>query len=142
MDIDQFISDFSQNVDQASFKVAQCAALYSRGYHCGVIPVDSGMVTKLAPRLGLQLPSGAIAHEAMRRCLEADVRQNAGHYRELLREADYHVLIPDDADPSWWLHLVLIYFKRLYCNRPSPRLCRMVPMCDQVIDCSCVPEAA
>ena len=38
--------------------------------------------------------------------------------------------------PTWWMHLVLIYFKRLYLNRPSKRLCLRRPMCIDVIDCS------
>ncbi|MFD0391820.1 hypothetical protein ACFQ3Z_00230 [Streptomyces nogalater] len=51
-----FITAFTRDVRGASYKVAQCAALYARGYHCGIIPVDSGMVTKLAPALGFTLP--------------------------------------------------------------------------------------
>ncbi len=137
MNVDEFVEKFAANVDQAGFKVAQCAALYGRGYHCGVIPVDSGMVSKLGPRLGLHLPDGAIAHEVMRRYVETDLHRRATDYRILLGSAQYRVSIPDGATPSWWLHLVLIYSKRLYLNRPSPRLCRAIPTCSRILDCSC-----
>lgn len=137
MPVDHFISRFVTSVHQASYKVAQCAALYSRGYHCGVIPVDSGMVSALAPRLGLHLSKGAIAHEEMRQILEACVREHAASYRHQISELGYAITLPDEAIPTWWVHLVLIYFKRLYCNRPSSRLCCRQPMCDKILDCSC-----
>ncbi len=47
-DCDALVFDFAARVRGASYKVAQCALLTARGYHCGIIPVDSGMVTKLA----------------------------------------------------------------------------------------------
>jgi hypothetical protein len=134
-DADVMIGRFAQDVTHASFKVSQCAVLYARGYHCGIIPVDSGMVSKLAPLLGLQLPSGPYAHERMRMLLEACVQQHADDYLDLIQQYGYAVTIPADAAPSWWLHLALIYFKRLYLNRPSPRLCTLRPICDEVIDC-------
>jgi hypothetical protein len=134
-DIDTLIRRFAAEVSHASFKVAQCAVLYSRGYHCGVIPVDSGMVSKLAPTLGLQPPAGPVAHEWMRHLLEEAVRDRAADYLRLIEDADYAVTVPADAGPSWWVHLVLIYFKRLFLNRPNPRLCRQRPVCAGVLDC-------
>lgn len=131
---DEMINLFATEVTQASFKVAQCALLYARGYHCGIIPVDSGMVTKLAPALGIDLPSGPIAHEAMRHVLQDCVSQRAEEYLRLAD--DYAVTIPDGATPTWWTHLVLIYFKRLFLNRPSSRLCPQRPICDRVVDCT------
>lgn len=133
VDPDVLINRFAADVRQASFKVAQCAVLYARGYHCGVIPVDSGMVTRLAPVLGLALPSGPVAHERMRTALQACVRDRPEEYR---RVADQHtVTIPDTVAPTWWAHLVLIYFKRRYLNRPGRRLCTARPVCRQVVDC-------
>lgn len=130
---DERISRFAAEVDQASFKVAQCAVLYARGYHCGIIPIDSGMVTKLAPALGISLTGRPIAHEEMRLLLQDCV---ADHAEDYLRLAQRHaVTIPPGAAPTWWVHLVLIYFKRLFLNRPSPRLCALRPVCGRIVDC-------
>jgi hypothetical protein len=134
-DATDVIGRFAAGVRQASFKVAQCAVLYARGYHCGIIPVDSGMVTKLAPLLGVTLPAGPIAHERMRLALEREVAGRAADYRRLSTELGYAVTIPAAAAPTWCTHLVLIYFKRLYLNRASPRLCPRRPACPTVVDC-------
>ncbi|MFE9424301.1 hypothetical protein ACFYNO_15185 [Kitasatospora sp. NPDC006697] len=133
---DELIGDFAGRVRGASYKVAQCALLTARGYHCGIIPVDSGMVTKLAPALGIALPLGAVAHERMRHVLEAAVHARAADFRALIAEHEYRVNVPDDVEPTWWVHLVLIYFKRLYLNGPSPRLCRNRPVCTKIVDCT------
>jgi hypothetical protein len=133
---DTLIADFARDVRGASYKVAQCAVLYARGYHCGVIPVDSGMVTKLAPALGIPLPSGPIAHERFRYLLEAVVKEEADALRALVGSLGHAVSIPAGTVPSWWAHLVLIYFKRLYLNGPSPRLCTLRPVCTEITDCA------
>jgi endonuclease III len=121
----------------AGYKVARCATLYARGYHCGVIPVDSGMVSKLAPFLGVSLGTDSIAHEQLRELLEASTTLMSGRYRELAARLGYRVHIPADADPTWLVHLMLIYFKRLYLNRPGPGLCPLRPACDAFLDCGC-----
>ncbi|MGW1146950.1 hypothetical protein ACWD6I_18250 [Streptomyces sp. NPDC002454] len=137
---DALIADFARDVRGASYKVAQCAVFYARGYHCGVIPVDSGMVTKLAPALGIPLPSGPIAHERFRYLLEAVVKEHADALRALVGSLGLAVSIPSGAAPSWWAHLVLIYFKRLYLNGPSPRLCTLRPLCTEITDCAHAPS--
>ncbi|MCW2945393.1 MAG: hypothetical protein JWR24_2110 [Actinoallomurus sp.] len=132
----RLISNFAARVDGAAFKVAQCAALYARGYHCGIIPVDSGMITLLAPCLGITLEPGPAAHERMRLLLESCAVADAEAYGDLVAGHGYQVTIPGGAAPTWWLHLVLIYFKRFYLNRPTnPRLCTLRPVCSQVLDC-------
>lgn len=132
-----FIETFAANVNGAGYKVAQCAALYARGYHCGIMPVDSGMVSRLAPLLGMRLDSGPEAHERMRLLLERCAADHAGAYRDLIGENGYDVTVPDTVIPSWWLHLVLIYFKRRYLNKPaSPRLCTLRPVCTALLDCA------
>lgn len=136
-DANTIISRFAGEVTQASFKVAQCAVLYARGYHCGIIPVDSGMVTKLAPALGIHLPSGPIAHERMRLLLQECVADRTADYRSLA--AEQAVTIPNAATPTWWAHLTLIYFKRLFLNRPTPRRCARLPVCPQLVDCPHAP---
>ncbi|MER7467881.1 hypothetical protein [Streptomyces sp. NPDC097981] len=132
----ELIQQIADQVHGASYKVAQCAVLYSRGYHCGIIPVDSGMVTKLAPALGFTLPYGPIAHERLRHTLESAVTHDADAYREMTVRHRHKVTIPDDATPTWWVHLVLIYFKRLYLNKPPTHLCTRRPLCTKVIRCS------
>ena len=122
----------------AGYKVAQCAALYARGYHCGIIPVDSGMVTRLAPFLGIPLASGPAAHEQLRQLLESATAAMGGRYKDLAARLGYQVRIPRDADPTWFVHLVLIYFKRLYLNHPGPRLCPHRPACDAFLGCRCL----
>ncbi|WP_207946556.1 hypothetical protein [Actinomadura sp. 7K507] len=132
----EFINDFADNVTGASYKIAQCAALYSRGYHCGIIPVDSGMVDLLAPTLGIRLEKVPHAHERMRGLLEACATRHAPRYRALITQHGYAVTLPEQAEPTWWLHLVLIYFKRLYLNKPtSVRLCTRRPVCPDLLDC-------
>jgi hypothetical protein len=124
-------------ISGAGYKVAQCAALYARGYHCGIIPADSGMVTKLAPFLGIPLSTGPAAHEELRHLLEASTTAMAGRYRDLAARLGYRVTIPDEAAPTWLVHLVLIYFKRLYLNKPPAALCQARPACDDFLDCRC-----
>lgn len=132
---DALIRRFAEEVFGASYKVAQCALLYARGYHCGIIPVDSGMVTRLAPALGLGLPKGPVANEYLRHLLEGAVRARGGEIREMAGHHGHAVIIPSDAGPTWWTHLVLIYFKRLFLNRPTGRLCGQRPFCATVIGC-------
>ncbi|MFE2498558.1 hypothetical protein [Streptomyces scopuliridis] len=132
---DALVVDFAARVRGASYKVAQCALLTARGYHCGIIPVDSGMVTRLAPALGVALPSGAVAHERMRHILEAAVHARSAEFRSLVTDNEYQVTIPEGV-VTWWVHLVLIYFKRLYLNGPAPQLCRRRPVCSKVVDCA------
>jgi endonuclease III len=134
---EDLIRVFAEGVRGAGYKVAQCAALYARGYHCGIIPVDSGMVTRLAPFLGIRLSPGPGAHEQLRHLLQAASGSMTDRYRELASTLSYDVRIPQDADPTWFVHLVLIYFKRLYLNRPGPRLCARRPTCADFLDCRC-----
>lgn len=138
MRADELVRRLAAGVRGASYKVAQCAALYARGYHCGIIPVDSGMVSRLAPFLGIRLDPGPVAHEQLRYTLQAGVGIMAAPYKELVSSLGYQVQIPDDAVPTWFVHLALIYFKRLYLNRPGPRLCPRRPACDRFLDCACV----
>jgi endonuclease III len=134
---EQLIAVIASQVHGAGYKVAQCAALYARGYHSGIIPVDSGMVTKLAPFLGLPAGRGPRAHEELRHLLQAATSVMPGKYKELAARLGYQVHIPDDAAPTWFVHLTLIYFKRLYLNRPHPQLCPRRPACGDFISCHC-----
>lgn len=130
------IQQIADQVHGASYKVAQCAVLYARGYHCGIIPVDSGMVTKLAPALGITLPSGPVAHERLRHLLEGTVTRDPDTFRAMAAHHGHRVTIPEDAAPTWWVHLVLIYFKRQYLNKPPKNLCTRRPLCARIVDCT------
>lgn len=46
---DDLVEKIAREVRGAAYKVAQCAALYAKGYHCGIIAIDSGMKEMLAP---------------------------------------------------------------------------------------------
>lgn len=133
-DAGTFIAAFAREVRGASYKVAQCAALYARGYHCGIIPVDSGMVTRLAPALGFTLPSSPAAHEHLRTLLEHAVARHTDALHTLA--AGHNVTIPAGTPPAWWTHLTLIYFKRLYLNRPPAHLCPRRPTCTALTGCT------
>ncbi len=137
VEVAPLIFRFASQVKNAQYKVAQCAILYSRGYHSGIIPVDSGMVTRLGPLLGLDLSRGPIAHEEMRYIIERCVKEREADCQNIIKSNHYKVSIPDGVAPTWWVHLVLIYFKRLYCNRPNARLCKSVPTCQRLLDCGC-----
>jgi thymidylate kinase len=125
-DSDEAIATLRTHVWGASYKVAQCAVLYVKGYHCGIIPVDSGMVTMLGPCLGIQLPRGDVAHEQMRRIIEGCIKLDANGYRELAAALAYSdaIKLPNTA-PTWWAHLALIYYKRHFCNRHRPEACAL-----------------
>lgn len=121
---EDFISKFANNVKGAGYKVAQCALLYAKGYHCGIFPIDSGMKDLLGSCIGLNLPSGAIAHEIMRKYVEESINRNEEKYKNLIKDLGYETLnIPQDTTPIWFIHLSLIYFKRAYCNKGKPHQC-------------------
>ena len=121
---DELIELIVENVNGASYKVSQCAALYAKGYYCGVFPIDSGMKDLLGPCLGLSLPSGPIANEVMRHYIENNLYRVSDELHQIAFDNGYSDLnIPKSVTPIWWAHLVLIYFKRLYCNKKKPNLC-------------------
>lgn len=132
---EKLIELISKNVHGASYKVAQCCVLYLRGYYCGVMPVDSGMKDILLPCIGFTKRNGGIAHEILRKELEEIVKKldlesivNKNGYSEL-------ITIPKNTPFTWWSHLVLIYFKRFYCNKHKPDLC---PLCKEYdLPCLC-----
>lgn len=60
----------------------------------------------------------------------------SAEFRSLVTDNEYRVTIPDEVEPTLWVHLVLIYFKHLYLNGPAPQLCRRRPVCTEVVDCA------
>lgn len=132
---EKLIELISKNVHGASYKVAQCCVLYLRGYYCGIMPVDSGMKDILLPCIGFTKRNGSIAHEILRKELEEIVKKL--DLEGIVDENGYSKLIaiPKNTPFTWWAHLVLIYFKRFYCNKHKPDLC---PLCKEYdLPCLC-----
>lgn len=114
---DELVALIAENVYGAGYKVGQCCVLYAKGYYCGVMPVDSGMRDKLSLCLGIPVIKTPYGHELMRKQLESYVSQI--NCRSIAEDTGYRDLVlPTDRPLTWWAHLVLIYYKRLYCNRP------------------------
>lgn len=114
---DEAIERFAREVDGSGYKVAQCAILYAKGYHCGIIPVDSGMVEMLQPLIPVRLPQAAIAHDILRRWLEEIVVSRSQDFHSIAAECRFNLEISEEITPTWWVHLVLIYYKRLHWNK-------------------------
>ncbi len=122
LDNDSLIGLIAKNVYGASYKVAQCCVLYMRGYYCGIIPVDSGMKDMMLPCLGFKHYNNAIGHDILRRNLQALVKNNC--LEDIILKNGYTSLkIPNYTNATWWAHLVLIYYKRHYCNKRKPEEC-------------------
>lgn len=125
----EIINDIDKYVDGASFKVGQCCALYAKGYYCGIMPVDSGMKDMLAPCLGLKTGKRPIDHETVR----LQMQEIAAGYDWLAvaKELGYDkaISLPEDAPLTWWLHLVLINYKRYFCNNRKPAECPLLKIC-------------
>jgi thymidylate kinase/endonuclease III len=119
---DYLIRLIQENVNGASYKLAQCCVLYAKGYYSGIMPVDSGMKDLLGPCLGFPIPPGSYGHEAFRKKLEH--LTSSVDCRKIAYELGYHKLnIPDKGPLTWWAHIVLISYKRYYCNNRNPENC-------------------
>ena len=111
-----------QNVNGASYKVAQCSVLYARGYYSGIMPVDSGMKDIELPCLGFEEYKNATGHDILRKELENLVKDN--DIEKIIKDNGYEKLnIPDYKNATWFCHLVLIYFKRYFCNKHEFKNC-------------------
>ena len=122
---DVLIEKIAKNVNGASYKVAQCCVLYMRGYYCGIMPVDSGMKDIELPCIGFERYNNAIGHDNLRKQLQLLIENN--DLKEIIVSNGYENLnIPDYSNATWWAHLVLIYFKRHYCNKHNPKNCPLI----------------
>jgi len=122
----KIISDIAKNVDGASYKVGQCCVLYAKGYYCGIMPVDSGMKDMLAPCLGYKTGKTAVAHELVRDQLEKFTKDY--NWLEIATKLGYdtHITLPQDKPLTWWVHLVMINYKRHFCNNRKPDECPLL----------------
>lgn len=119
---EEAIEIISQNVKGASYKVAQCCTLYMKGYYCGIMPVDSGMKDVELPCFGFEHYKTPKGHEILRKELEELVKNN--DFKEIIKENHYDELNIENMDnPTWLVHLLLIYYKRLYCNKHNTNDC-------------------
>ncbi|HKM19845.1 MAG TPA: hypothetical protein VJY47_01335 [Candidatus Dojkabacteria bacterium] len=119
---DELIKLIADNVYGASYKVAQCCVLYLRGYYSGIMPVDSGMKDIQLPCLGFEQYKNASGHEILRKELEELVKDN--NMEEIIKRNGYKELhIEDFNNATWFCHLVLIYYKRFFCNKHKPENC-------------------
>lgn len=114
----EFMSKVDQHVKGASYKVAQCALLYRRGYPNTIMPVDSGMKDVMLPCLGYPRQKTGYGHEIARNLLEKDIGEiDKGQFIE-----EHNLKIKGDQF-NWWAHLSLIYYKRAYCNKANIAVC-------------------
>ena len=122
----EIINDIDKYVVGASFKVGQCCVLYARGYYCGIMPVDSGMRDMLAPCLGFKTGKKTIDHETVRLQMEKIAKDY--DWRSIAKELGYDkkIKLPNDIPLTWWLHLVLINYKRYFCNNHKPNNCPLL----------------
>lgn len=131
---DELIKLIADNVNGASYKVAQCCVLYVRGYYSGIMPVDSGMKDVELPCLGFEQYKNALGHDILRKELEELVKGN--NMEEIIKQNGYEELeVKDYNNATWFCHLVLIYYKRYFCNKHNPENC---PLKNHVpIKCKC-----
>lgn len=131
---DELIKLIADNVSGASYKVAQCCVLYIRGYYSGIMPVDSGMKDVELPCLGFEQYKNALGHDILRKELETIVKDN--NMEEIIKQNGYEELKVENYDnATWFCHLVLIYYKRYFCNKHNPENC---PLKDHAeVKCKC-----
>lgn len=131
---DELIKLIADNVSGASYKVAQCCVLYIRGYYSGVMPVDSGMKDVELPCLGFEQHKNVLGHDILRKELETIVKDN--NMGEIIKQNGYEELKVENYDnATWFCHLVLIYYKRYFCNKHNPEIC---PLRNHVeVKCKC-----
>lgn len=129
----------NKEVNGASYKVGQCCVLYLKGYYeSGVMPVDSGMKDTFLPCIGFNEFKGAIGHEVLRHDLEKLISEL--DLKPLIINNGYEgkIAIPNDNALTWWAHLVLIYYKRAYCNKHKPNECKIKKELQNIeLNCKC-----
>lgn len=122
MDTNSLIRKIQKEVDGMGFKLSQCSVLFLHNYHCGIFPVDSGIKDKFGPCIGLKSKNNAYSHEFMRLQLQDLV--NKSDLKPIAIKNGYSSLkFKKNDNLMWWAHLVIVYFKRLYCNNKKPQQC-------------------
>ena len=121
---EELIDLIAKEVKGASYKVGECCTLYLRGYYCGVIPVDSGMKDIQLPCMGFEYIKNSKGNKILSEQLKEIIERN--DFREIIEKNGYSNLnIENVENPTWLIHLILIYYKRLYCNKKNPKCCKL-----------------
>jgi endonuclease III len=116
-DKELFIKTISKEVYGASYKIGQCCALYYLGYESSIMPVDSGLLNVTLPCIGIDTSKNSYGHEEARLKLETSVKR---------RFEDIENIVYEDfifKNPFWFSHLILIYYKRAFCNKRKWESC-------------------
>jgi hypothetical protein len=123
---DELIRFLKEEIEGVGYRVAECGTLYLRGYHCGIIQVDTGMKDILGPCLGFETNLHSTGYEVMRQQIEELVQQL--DFKHLLTTTGYEDILAEMQEGqinTWWVHLVLIYFKRRFCSFGDSSRCPM-----------------
>lgn len=121
---DELIDLIAKEVKGASYKVGECCTLYMRGYYCGVMPVDSGMKDIELPCMGFDYIKSAKGNKILSNEILEIVKRN--DFKRIIKENGYEDLNIENKDnPTWLIHLILIYYKRLYCNKHRINDCEL-----------------
>lgn len=130
---EQFLEKVNHDVKGASYKVAQCALLYRRGYPNDIMPVDSGMKDVMLPCLGYPKQKAGVGHEIARKLLEKDIAQI--NIQQFISKNELDI---SENQFSWWAHLSLIYYKPACCNKKNLDTCTLACVKDLELKYSCV----
>ena len=71
------------------------------------------------------MAKGEYGHEDLRLQFETLVQSVSKGLLQLMDKGSYQTL-PVNNPPTWWVHLVLIYYKRHFCNKKKGMLCPLV----------------
>jgi len=132
MQVDESINLIKDKVYGAGYKVAQCCIAYAIGFDKGIMPVDSGMKDVLGKCLGFKYSNSPKGHEEFRKILEH--KNSSLDTESIIKNNDYN--INTNKNNNWWAHLLLIYYKRSYCNKRKWASC---PIRENLksVGCSC-----
>jgi len=107
MSHDELINLLRDKVFGIGYHGAQCCALYILGYHCGIMPVDSGMKRLFCPCIGLPAPNAPYGYEILRKQLE-NLTRSIDYNQIAVKEGCEYLNLRESKQLAWWAHLVLI----------------------------------
>lgn len=136
---DDLIKFLQEKVKGVGYKVAQAMVVCLKGYYCGVFIVDSGLKDIFASCIGITPRRGPIGHEDVRVLFERAISE-MGVERVAgvawSTEIQQAILKGGIGASVWFAHLILIYFKRLYCNKAKADVCPLATSADASLTCN------